>query len=304
MPDFIAQEAYRDNTPPRSGNSTFDKDYQESTIKSLGYNIVWWPSVAAPNNYEQQDNSLTDQNIRGIERIWPNAFDIEAIITSIDVTRATEIEGRKDLSEIQVTVNNEYKLGRLDRIMVKDSEIAYTENLRVTRDLDTDDYIAYTTYPVKFVYATFKYESDTQPYRLLTEGSDFTVENNLIRFSNEFTTLSEENFNVSIRYNGTPTYYVADVPHAARTSKIDNQRTIELPVMAIARLAHQILELENASKDKFLDNAFDLSCTFAKGKDQVSNEQKFIRTLKYTPTQTIFDNLTTTQRTEMEALFP
>lgn len=295
MPKFYEQNTYKD--PHQEGSvSRFSQKEFKTTIDELGYDVIWTPAICAPKRQDEQDISLNDKNTGGLEYFWVNPVEIRAIITSIDIQKAHEQDGIKDLSMIEVTVKHEFRLSYMDRIIIKNATISHSENLR-TFKLDSGSWAAYSTYPIQKVYGMFKKESDIQKYTLLTEGTDYTVDHNEIRFDSSFDL--EDEMLVAVRYEGNPVYYMDTINHVSRVSKLGTFESIELPVQGTARLAHKILELENFDGDLYLSNDFDISCSLGQPE---TGKDVFYRTLRYTPTQEIYDNLSTNQKAEMAVI--
>ncbi len=72
--------------------------------------------------------------------------------------------------------------------------------------------------------------------------------------------IKQENFTVSLRYRHKLQYHVLDIPHVMRNSyRKDNKgrdELQELPVNAIARLVHWVVDRPNFIEDNIFDNSY------------------------------------------------
>lgn len=102
------------------------------------------------------------------------------------------------------------------------------------------------------------YEFDSES--TLTPDDDNVVLPDDIIVPNPGRWIKQENFTVSIRYKHKLQYHILDIPHVIRNSyRKDNKGRDELqklPVQAIGRLVHYVVDRPNFDGDNIFDNSY------------------------------------------------
>ena len=287
----------------RSPSVDFEVNDFEAAIRDKGYDVIWHKAIQCPCKSIGNDHQSTCKNCGGSGWLFINPTKTRAIITSIDVERSYEMEGRRDLGKVMVTMSHEDKISHMDKIELVNSDSEHSEVFYPRRETVDQQLFAYTRYDIKSVQYVGLYEGDTVPLRRLTqENEDFTFIDNKIVLANRFTGVLSEypRTSITIRYTHSPLYHIWEITHDARDSLIETGNGIvKLPVQGIGKRAHLILEAENFQGDRLFDNSFDVNI---KSKDKITTDDKLERFIKYTDTQEVFDLLTDRQKNEIATI--
>ncbi len=273
----------------------FYKPEVDATIQAKGYNVIFSKNYLCPCKSKESDHLNTCKNCGGTGMFWANPTRTKMIISGIANSKKIEEWGRDDLGDVRITAFDQDKLSKMDQIVIQDATSEMSEALYPVLDDDGLVLFTMTKYDIKSIDYIGLFVDVNTPVRKLVPVTEYNFQDNKITFNASFNALIDPC--VTIRYVHAPTYYVWDITRDAMKSTVMNNSVptvITLPVHAIAKKASHIKDAENFDGNKLFDNSW-LSLSSCAPVVQ----SDFFRQLQYTPTQTIYDNLTSTQKTEM-----
>lgn len=225
----------------------------DALVDNKGYDVVWERAIPCPCSHRQSPHS-TCKNCQGTGWTFINPTQIKAVAQSINKDTKYKEWSMELLGTISLTVKSMYHLNYMDKIVLIGAESPQSENLLVKRY--KTDYYVNTIYKINSVFEIFKFVSENEPLSRLKEGEDFLYKGNKILFNTEM----REGDSISVTYMHNPQYHVLDLNHDIRqTIVLDNlsrEKDLLMPISAIARRAHNVLDSLNFEGDNLFDNSY------------------------------------------------
>lgn len=225
----------------------------DALVDNKGYDVIWERAIPCPCSARQQPLS-TCKNCQGVGWVFINPTQIKAVGQSINKDTQYKEWSMELLGTISLTVKSMYHLNFMDRITLIGAESPQSENLLVK--YHEGFYYVNTIYKINSIIDIFEFVDQYEPLRLLVEGEDYRFEENRVIFLKG---LSEKT-SVSVSYMHNVQYNVLDLPHDIRQTIImDNmsrEQILKLPISAIARRSHNVLDAPNFTGDNIFDNSY------------------------------------------------
>lgn len=225
----------------------------EAIVQTKGLDVTWEATILCPCRTTDNSNLSTCQNCMGTGWVMVNKTQTKMILHSMNANTKYKEWSEEKLGTASVTAMNRDKLSFMDRIIVNgaegiQSQVIYTK-------LYSNQVYAYTIYDIESILDLFVFVDATHKLTKLEEGIDYTYTRNKILFTS--LTVGKS---ISIRYKHKIQYHIIDLPHDVRNSyEIDtngrDSQTI-LPINAIAKRSHYILDSLNYLGDNILDNSY------------------------------------------------
>jgi len=267
------------NTPiPTVPLSRVDSD---GVIAKQGYRVFIESSLPCPCKSRGAKNHLsTCKNCRGSGWAFVNKNKTKAIITSTSNSKSFKGWSEQTIGTSEITVSSKTRIKYMDRVTLLDSEASFSETLYPYK-VNGEIYVR-TTYPVKEIISCFEFVSEEKPL-LLRENSSLTIVDggsdkdckknlpfyisNIIRldnsifnlkFNSDFDSFSNENdsSSITLTYTHPPQYYIMDILRESMVSVQSDSSIQDMPIKAIGRMAHYILDAQNLYGDFIFDNSF------------------------------------------------
>jgi len=290
--------------------SDFNQQEILATLDTKGYKVIHEKAYKCPCKSRESEHRNTCKNCGGSGWLFLNPTYTSMIITGIAQDyglKASALQewGSLDMGSVKVTSYNSEKLVMMDRITIVDATAEHQEILYPKLTDDGTQLFAYTKYdiggfspcdtptPIDYI-ALFVAEDQT--LKKLEINIDYTFRDNVIIFDSQYNNLIDPC--VTIRYTYNPSFHITDVIRESMTSPA-NQGTekLILPVHAIAKRAHLVKDVENFDGNRLLNNSWKAnSCSNAE------EDSKFIRQLKYSSVNFIYENLTQSQISALSQL--
>jgi len=232
----------------------FTVEEHRAMVWNKGYNAIIESAVKCPCATHDNSNLSTCQNCLGIGYVMINPVQDRVILSSINYDTKLKDWSEEKLGSISITAARRTYLSYMDRITVVDSSVISSE--LINPRLYNTDYFGFTIYPILEIVDVFKFINATTKLTKLEEGVDFTFEGNKIIM----TSTPAQGYSISVRYKHQLQYHVLDNPHIIRNSyRKDNNGRDELqlmPINAVGRLAHYVIDALNFEGDNILDNSY------------------------------------------------
>ena len=294
------QIVVRTQSSQKSIGSDFDKDGFFSSIGKNGYDVIHEKAYLCPCKSQDSPAPLSIcKNCGGTGWLFANPTQTKMIITGImldDKLKEGPLRewGELDKGACKITCLPEDKLSYMDRIRNIDATAEHMQILYPKMDDDDIQLFAYTKYDIKGVDFIGLFQDENTKLKRLVEFDDYTFRDNVILLDSQYNTL--ENPKITIRYIHNPEYHIIDILRESMTQyAVQGQQKQILPLHAIAMRAHLIPDVENFDGDRLLDNSWLPNAC----EQDISS---FIRQLKYTSAQDIYDNLTAEQLAALTVL--
>ena len=235
-------------------------DY-EAAIWQKGYTVLWEKALRCPCRTNNTDHLSTCKNCGSTGWVFINPVRTRALLSSINSDTKFKEWSEEKLGTVTVTMIKANQLSFMDRITVEDSEGFHNQLLqpKIETVTEEENLFAYTTYNIEQILEIFLFEDVDVPLKRLFIDTDYTYSGNKIIFNEDYKEL--ENMTISIKYQHRLQYHVIDIPHETRNSyKIDStngrEENIKLPINAVARRSHYVLDAANYLGDRIINNSY------------------------------------------------
>jgi hypothetical protein len=244
-------------TPPANierPNANFVKNDFEILIWNKGYDVVLEKSVKCPCKSKGGGHQSNCRNCGGTGWAFINPIQTRMILHSMNISTEYKEWSEENMGTVSISCMDREELSFMDRITVLNGNAIFSEVLYL-RDYDTNLFY-FSTYNIKKILYIALFEGENQPYRRLEED-EYTFENNIITLSDSFE--YDEQMSLTIRYVHAPQYYVLDMGREVMNSFVQirgEESNVSLPVSAVGRRSHYILDAEKFGGGRIIDNSF------------------------------------------------
>lgn len=251
-------------TPPSVINKQrvdFDKSEFEALFVQKGYQALFERAHMCPCVGEGNEHPLSDcKNCGGTGFVFSRPIETRVISHSQNIDTKFKEWSEEKIGYASLTVRDPYKLNFMDRFTYIDAEAVYNERVfpkEITDGLGTATY-AFTLHPVIKMEVAYLFVNSNTPLTVLEEGVDYTIDDNVMIFSNN----SFAGQTISIRYIHRPQYHVIDIPRSTMVTPIKNLDTgadedVLMPIHAMVRPTHYVLDAKNRQKNRIFDNSYE-----------------------------------------------
>ena len=244
------------STPPKNitfPNPNFVKNDFERLIWNKGNEVVLEKAIKCPCKSKGGGHQSNCRNCGGTGWAFINPIQTRMIIHSMNINTQYKEWSQENLGTISITAMDREELSYMDRITSLNVDAIFSEVLDVRESGGNLFY--FTTYNAKKILYIALFVSENQSYRRL-ELNEYTLENNIITLVAEF---PASELNLTIRYVHAPQYHVLDMPREAMNAFIQergDEKNVILPVSAVGRISHYILDMEKFGGGRIIDNSF------------------------------------------------
>jgi hypothetical protein len=281
--------------------ASFHKEDFTGGFTGKGYDVIHEKAYMCPCiSFPSGSAMAVCKNCGGTGLFFANPTKTKMIITSIAMDSklkeaALREWGNVELGSVKLTALNDDKLTYMDRITILDATAEHNEILRPKMDDDDVQFFTYTKYDIKDIDFIGLFENEGVRIKRLLETVDYTYVDNIIKLVPSYNTLSDPT--ITIRYVHNPSFHVTEILRESMTSAKENgQIKMIMPIHALAKRAHLVKDVENFDGDRLLDNSWLPSMC------EAPDMTVFQKQLRYSTAQFIFDNLTTTQKSQLLVL--
>lgn len=245
----------------------FNQSWFENLIEQKGYNVIHEKALQCPCKGKGTNALSTCKNCGSCGWIFVNPYSTRMILHSMNQDTQFKDWGQENLGTVHISVKNADRLCYMDRITLIDSTADFNE-VRHFRRSDDGVLFTYCSYHIKEVNYAGLFLSDSEQLKKLVENTDFTFDGNKIFLNSSYDAFwDEENpFSITLRYVHQPQYHVIDLSRQVANSRIDildkKAQMVDLPLAAVGRRAHFVLDTENISFTRLLNNSYnDRGCS-------------------------------------------
>lgn len=253
-------------TPPNligQPSVEFRKNDFDAAIWNKGYDVLIEKAVKCPCSTKDNEAWSSCNNCLGMGWIFIDPVQTKALMFNINKDTKYKNWSLELLGTIGLTVRSAEKPSYMDRITVIDSgsisNYSYFSEILEIRDLEGDPYVfcSYEPSSIEYLYAFEDYNKVL--IKLTSDDYSVSTDNSyVINLSYDFSSISNFNGVISVRYKHKLQYHVLDIPHDIRASYKTNsdgkEEQVQLPLNAIARKAHNVFEMKEKDGSGFLTN--------------------------------------------------
>lgn len=242
-----------------------DKNDYDVRIWQHGYDVVFEKALKCPCKEPLEGGFLSNcQNCGGTGWLFINPLKTRMVLSSMGNEKEFEIWSELDKGDVNVTARSIEDLAYFDRITVLNGLSRHQEVL-YPKLTDNNRLFNYTLYNIKQPFYVALFRSPTEKLQILKQGEDYTFENNVIYLDDKFKEDQykfEGQLSLTIRYEHRPQFHIVKLVRDVMSTFIkegNKEKSVELPISAIARRPHYMEEAENLAGDRLFDNT-DWSC--------------------------------------------
>jgi len=256
------------NTSGKANVDLVKSDF-DALVWNKGYDVYVDKAIKCPCATKNNGAPLSScKNCGGSGWTFVNRYQTKMILQSMNIDTQYKEWSEERLGTVRITARTEDELALMDRITLLSGLMSDTETIHPFKK--NNALKSRLNQPPVEIEEIFAFVESGQELKKLVygtdvsvEGTDFSVSGNILTFSNEY--LAWPNFTVSIRYKHYPSYHVIDLPRGViETEALDRssgkREYNKLPIHAVGRLAHYVMDEQNIAEDFILDNSYDVNC--------------------------------------------
>ena len=225
-------------------------------IDNKGYDVVWERAIPCPCKRNQTTMSVC-QNCMGTGWVFINPTQIKAVAQSINKDTKYKEWSQERLGTASFTVKSNCHLNFMDKLTLLHSVSRESENL-IVRNFEGKLFVS-TIYPVDKLIEIFKFNQPYKPLELLPLTNIEVKDHFIVLPPN----LVQPGSSITITYEHKVQYHIIDLNHDVRNSiALDNksqEQVIDLPISAIGRRVHNVIDSLNYTQDNLFDNSYNVS---------------------------------------------
>lgn len=227
-----------------------------------GYDVLHEKALKCPCKNKASGQQSNCKNCGGTGWAFINGTKTRMVMHSMNLNTTFKEWSETALGTSSITCMDVEKLGYMDRVTVLKGESIYDEVLYMNA-LETGEYVFFTVYDIKYIEYIAAFKTINDSYTFLYHGVDFTYVDNVITLDKtkwESLITDTENFSITIRYAHAPQFHVLDIPRDTMVvfTKIPTGKEkggIVMPVHAVGRRSHYVLDAENYAHNRIIDNS-------------------------------------------------
>jgi hypothetical protein len=240
----------------------------ENTIWNQGYDVYIDRAIKCPCRVDREHNAgqTNCQNCGGLGWLFTNRYDTRVILQGMNKDTKFKDWTEDHLGMVKITAMVRERLGYMDRITIQDHEAYHSETM-VIKEGVTKNKFARTNYDIKSIEYMALFTGVGNKLQVLVRDTDYTFSENgdTINFIGPYfqnagkDAMNDGSLSVTIRYTFYPSFLLLDFPRDVIHHHSGKKATVTelIPIHAIGRRAHYVLDKENVAGDYLLDNSYD-----------------------------------------------
>jgi hypothetical protein len=250
--------------PPASAkrpSPRFDKSKFQSSIWNMGYRVIHEKALQCPCKGRGTNHQSSCKNCGGTGWTFINPTSTRAILHSMNLDTKFKEWSKENLGMVNISMEDAEELSYMDRITVRDAEATFNEVVHLEKINNT--LFAMFSYNVKEVWYAGLFRDTESKYTQLVKDEDYTVDNHVVYFDDKWIAEFDAaggDLSVTVRYRHAPQFYVLDLKREVMVTNIvsddGGESQVAMPISAVGRRGHYVLDAENLSNTRVLDNSF------------------------------------------------
>lgn len=262
-------------TPPNlNGQARADlrkRDF-DAAVWNKGYDVYLDKALRCPCRNKNDHQALSScKNCGGSGWVYLNRYKTKMVLQAMNLDTKFKEWSEERLGTVKITSLTQDELSFMDRITVIDghsivNDVIYPVNY-------FGELRARVNYEIQEIDEIFLFESTGVKLKRLVEATDYEIlldandkKTNLLKFNAQYNQMAD--MTVSIRYQYAPQFHVLDVTRQVMATQEVNKSTggdivTQMPISAMGRRSHYVLDEQNYTNDFLLDNNYDIhECGF------------------------------------------
>lgn len=242
----------------------FKKDQFEGLIWQKGYDVIHESALVCPCVSKAVNQQSSCKNCGGTKWIYINPTQSRMVLHSMNMSTKFKQWSQENLGTASLTSLSDDEISYMDRITVLDGNSIFSEVLFLKEYNGT--YYFNTIYNIKEIKYIGVFINTGVKLTPLIYGTDFTYVDNKIIFltAANYTDINADELDcsITIRYVHAPQFHVLDIPRETIQSFVNingKEVAIDLPIHAVCRRSHYVLDAQNFEKTRILDNSVTLT---------------------------------------------
>lgn len=237
---------------------SFNSGVQNHGLKVWIDKAIRCPCLDKATGSAQSDCS----NCGGTSWVFVNRFESRAILQSINSNTKYTDWTEQNLGTVSVTARNIDRLSFMDRITIIDARAIFNEILRPSQF--QSEFKAITIYEPVEILELWLFNDSNEPLIKLDE-TQYSFLKNVLTIDYSVTKLIQaQEVSISVKYEHQPMYHIIDINRdimliekRAKCNDTDSESMQNLPVLAIGRRAHYVLDAPDFNEG-LIDNSYSI----------------------------------------------
>lgn len=228
-------------------------------VDNKGYDVIWERAFPCPCAKRQGTPMSTCLNCQGTGWVFINPTQIKAVAQSLNKETKYKEWSQERLGTASFTVRPEYHLNYMDKLTLLGTSTRDSEN-RLVYSIQVEDKfykLISTIYPIDVVIDIFKFVAPNLPLERL-KPETYKTKNRFVVFEDG---VVKDGDSLSIVYDHKVQYHILDLNHDIRNTIIlddsSREKLLELPISAIGRRVHNVIDAQNYSNTNLLNNSYE-----------------------------------------------
>jgi hypothetical protein len=234
----------------------------DAVVYQKGYDVHLDRAMKCPCRNTPDAQGLSScKNCGGSGWMFYNRTLTRMVVQSMNSQTKFQEWSQEKLGTARITALNETMLGYMDRVTLINTKVINSQVLFFKAHQDSKKR-AMCVYPIIDMLDAFIFEGTDQPLLPAERGVDYIIAGgNWLELTAKHDAL--ENPTISIRYTHNPSFHIVDINRNTMTTKkltagVDVDKN--LPVSAVARSSHYVLDEEKYTADYLFDNSYIKGC--------------------------------------------
>lgn len=237
------------------------QDEFDTLVYQKGRPVLFEKALQCPCKSESTNQQSNCKNCGGSGWLFVNPTETRMLVQQMGAVNNIKAWSEETIGTVAITSRSFEYLTYMDRISLLDSFTVYNE-VKVFKQSTSDPtkYFCFPTYSMlKLLYAGLFISTEDALVTLAPE--DFTLDKNTIKINASIldTYTIPTDFSITLKYTHPPTFHILDMKRETMESFVFSggvEKNQRFPVSAIARKTHYLLDRENLTKTRILNNDY------------------------------------------------
>ena len=255
-------------TPPTlEGKARVDlvKSDFDAIVWQKGYDVYLDKALRCPCRSGNDHQALSScKNCGGSGWVYLNRYQTKMVLQSMNLDTKFKEWSEERIGTVRITAMNRDEIAFMDRITVIEGRTIVND---VVFPVDYyGELRARVNYEILEIDEIFLFAGSGTPLKRLFEGTDFDIltdnqgkPTNLLRFDSSYSGIDQ--MTISIRYQYAPQFHVLDVTRQIMSTQALDKSSgadivADMPVSAMGRRSHYVLDEQNYNNDFLLNNSY------------------------------------------------
>lgn len=223
----------------------------DTLVYQKGRDIVYEKAIMCPCKSKSTNALPSCKNCGGSGWLFINPVTNRMIVQRLNISTDFKPWSEESRGTIAITALQKNRLSFMDRITLPEAESVFNEILHLSKV--GNDVFSFATYNIKSIEYIAKYNNPNSALIRLTPNQ-YTFEDSILKVPS-----LQSGDSISVRYVHAPVYHIVELQRESMESyklEINTEKQQRLPVSALARRAHYVINRENFTGDRIISNSY------------------------------------------------